>query len=397
MQLIKNALLFNPTSKAPSTSSILIHEGHFATPTTENTSKAEIINADNKWIVPGFIDLDCHLHSSVDNLSNLFERALKGGFTSLCILPDTKPILNDVHSIRYLISKATELNQLDIFPIASLSKNSSSAELVEMQSLAQAGTRAFLHEGQKSLRMLQMAFLYSELTGTTIFSTPLEDSLTQGGAMNYGEGSLKLGLKGIPTEAETVTIASQLELLRTHPTVKLHFSQISCERSVNLISQAKKDGLKVTAGVSAWHLAYTDQMINNWDANYKLLPPLRSERDRKALIKGLQNGSIDAIVSGHTNTAQNKNSLFAEASFGVSSIEKVFDLCHEQLVESGSMEPLELIKKLTINPSKIIYGSETLNYFKPGTSADFVIIDPKAANTKIQAVYKNGKQLYSSN
>jgi dihydroorotase len=369
MLIIKNALLIDPSStKEPSLKDVWINDGIIVAPLTNIPDNAQIIQASGKWLTPGFIDLNCRFKDNgLPNLEEIRD-AQAGGFTALCPSPDTEPAIDNITILEYLKSCS---RGIEILPLVALSKELKGQELVDMASLKVAGGIAFTDKPFESLYLLSMAFQYTANLNVTIISHPRLPSLDQAGVMNYGSQSLKLGLRGLLPESECIAIASQIELLRKTPQARLHFTQISTARSVELIRRAKNDGLRVTAAVTPYHLAFTENDLKDYDTNLKTDLPLRTASDQEALKVGLADGTLDALTTNHTYVK--KQALFAEASFGMIGFESAFSVFLKQLI---TLKPTQLISLLTMGPTKCL-NLNLQSPFKVGSKANLTIIDPE--------------------
>jgi dihydroorotase len=383
MLLIKNALLFDPSVKSEATlGSILINNGQIVEPESKLPSDIKTIDAQGSWVVPGLIDLNSNLYdpgfADREIISSGAKSASKGGFTSICVSPKTNPAVDNVTVLEYVKAKSKEQLYATVYQQAAITKNLEGNELTEINSLREAGAIAFSN-GQFSfnnLSLLKTALQYTSLLNVPIISQAQDKQLFDNGVVNLGEYSLKLGLKGIPAEAETVAIARELEILRMVPKAHIHFSGISCARSVELIRRAKDDGLNVTADVAAHSLMLLDENLNEYDTNKKVLPPLRKNEDREALINGLCDGTIDSLSSMHNpQTDKSKKLLFADASFGITSFETALAIYLETFIHSRILSPQKLINCLTVKAAKCL-NLQTLPSLKAGSNADLTIINP---------------------
>jgi dihydroorotase len=275
----------------------------------------------------------------------------------------------------------TRVNQLiaeraciEVIPVACVTKNMAGLELTNMVELAALGAGAFSDNGMPimNLAVLRRALEYAQLADRMIISHAEDKDLAAGGSVNESPTSTRLGMRPIPAAAETAAVAREIEIVR-QTGWRLHFAHISTAASVELIANAKKSGLQVTADVTPHHITLTDEDITDFDTAYKMNPPLRSQADRKALIEGLKNGTIDAIASDHApHSRSDKAKTFDQAPFGVISLETAFPLAYEQLVLEKHLTIEKLFKLFATNPAAILKRELVLS---KGAAANLAIID----------------------
>jgi len=339
------------------------------------TSTAKIIDCNGMMVSPGWFDFrsnfcDPGLEHKEDLISGS-NLASSSGFTDILLMPNTNPVLQSKNDIYYVKNK-TEKNLSTIHPTAAITKNTDGVELNEILDLNKAGAVAFT-DGEKELQnsdMIYKALLYIKQFDGLLINKPKDYSLSRLGIVNEGHNSTISGLKGIPNIAEEIMLNRDLSILR-YSGGKLHFSGISTKSSVDLIRKAKKDGLNVTCDVSIYNLLLDDSNIINFDTNYKLDPPLRTKDDIDALIKGLEDGTIDIISSYHQpQNIENKSVEFNNAENGIISLQTFFS----NILILSSKIPLEyLIPKFTSNPRKILNLEEKI--VEVGSKASLTIFD----------------------
>ena len=341
----------------------------------------DILHAEGLIVCPGFIDLHCHLRQpgfeDKETIATGTQAAARGGFTTICCMPNTNPPLDNAAVIDFVKSKAALEGIVRVLPIGCISKGRKGEELAEMGELASAGVVAFSDDGEPVVnsRLMRQALDYSRAFGLPIIDHCEDTVLTEDGQMNEGIISTKLGLRGIPAAAEEIIVARDLALAQLTGG-RLHIAHITTEGSVDLIRRAKEKGIGVTAEVTPHHLTLTEEKVIGYDTNAKVNPPLRTERDIKALIEGLKE-VIDIIATDHApHTEADKLCEFAMASFGISGFETALG-CLMGLVHEGQLTLTTLISKLTYEPSKIIgnkFGE--LGTLAIGASADVTLFDP---------------------
>ncbi|MDX1919389.1 MAG: dihydroorotase [Candidatus Caenarcaniphilales bacterium] len=399
MLIIKNGLLINPTdSSEPKVSDLWIEQGKIVSPPSippkggkqdhqAYPRKATVIDAEGKWVTPGLIDTKANFcdpgFPSQETIASGSRAAAAGGFTHVCLSPLTEPVVDNVTILEYLKSKAQECGLVDILPIAAASKNLEGKEITEFQTLFEGGAVAFgdfERSGMNSF-LFKVALQYTASIGAVFVSQPFDRSLQNNGQMNEGKISLTLGLSGMPAEGESCELAKQLEVIRALQNegykARVHFVGFSGARSVELIRQAKRDGLHITAGVAAHYLSFTEEDIAEYNTNFKVNPPFRTAKDKEALFEGILDGTIENIYSDHQPQKPfNKDTLFDEAPFGISSLETTFLVTLEELFHKGKLKPKDLIKLFTLGSCKALGLPETQISLLPGSEANVIIIDP---------------------
>ncbi len=375
--LIKSATILDPGSPFhQQVADILIENGVITRIADDIEADAELIEAEGKYLSPGFFDLNCNigelgLETKEDMLSGT-RAAAAGGFTGLAMMPNTA---NPVHSkaeVEYLVNRAKG-NLVDVYPLGTISHKREGKDLAEMYDMYLSGAKAFT-DGNRPVQdagLMERALLYAQGFDAMVFSYPEDTAIAGKAKVNEGEISTLLGMKGIPSLAEELMIARDLYLAE-YTVSKIHFSTISTARSVELIREAKRKGLEVTCDVAAHHLILTDEALLGFDSQYKVKPPLRTKDDVKALIKGLKDGTIDAIVSQHTpHEIEFKDVEFEVAAYGMVGFQTALPLA----LKAGL--PVELlVEKLAINPREIL--GLGVPVIAEGEKANLVLFDADA-------------------
>jgi dihydroorotase len=343
-------------------------------------------NAGGLIASPGFIDLHCHLREpgfeDKETIASGLGAAVRGGFTTICCMPNTEPPIDNAGVVGYIRNKARLVGIGRVLPIGCITKGRGGGELAEMAELAKSGVAGFSDDGNSvpDSLLMRRAMEYSCLFNLPIIEHCEDSSLTKGGVMNEGWLATKLGLRGIPNAAEDVTVARDIALSELSG-AKLHLAHISTAGSVELIRQAKEKGLKVTAEATPHHLTLTEERVIGYDTNAKVNPPLRTEKDRQALLEGLREGVIDAIATDHSpHTIVDKQCEFDLAAFGISGFETALGSLMG-LVHQGELDLKTLLERLTFEPTKVLQGGplpEGLGTFKIGAPGDVVIFDSEA-------------------
>jgi dihydroorotase len=320
----------------------------------------QIIDLSGLHVCPGFIDIHTHLRDfeqiSAEDIESGTRAAAAGGFTTVTAMANTKPVIDNPLILQRLLQLIEKKSCVRVLPVASVTINLAGQELTNMTELAELGAAAFSDDGQpvSNLAILKRALQNAKLLNRIIISHPEDKHLSADGALNESGACAKLGLPGITAASEAACVAREIEVVRATG-AHLHFAHISTAAAVNLIRRAKEDGLSVTADVTPHHLTLTDADIKTFDTNMKMNPPLRSPRDREAVIAGIADGTIDAIGTDHApHSATDKRRTFADAPFGVIGLETAFSLLYERLVLAGHITFDKLMSLLTTNPAAIM-------------------------------------------
>lgn len=323
----------------------------------KETNNAQVIEANNLHVSPGWCDIEAKFgepgNEHKETLETGAKAAAKGGYTTVAISANTYPVI-DTKGLTEYIAKRGETLSVKIVPIASLSEKMEGKNFTEFYDLMLSGAVAFSDDKKaiQSPDLIRRSLDYAKPIDAKLFSFPFDKEVARGGYVNESATSTLLGLKGIPNLAEEIAVSRDLSLVE-YCDASLHFSRISTAKSVDLIRKAKLNGLDVTCGVSIANLIWTDKELNTFDTNYKVLPPLRNETDRLALIEGVKDGTIDVIISDHTpENIENKFCEFDLAHFGMNTIEFMLPLIQTYLAEEIGWELL--IDKLSINTRKLI-------------------------------------------
>ena len=384
--LIKGGRIIDPGQGIDEFGNLLITEGKVLSLSSGEARPPyldyEVLNAEGLVVCPGFIDFHCHLRQpgfeEKETIASGSQAAARGGFTTICCMPNTNPPLDNRTVIDYVKSTAASEGAVRVAPIGCISKGRRGEELAEMGELAEAGVVAFSDDGNTvmSSRLMHQAMEYSLALGLPITDHCEDTALSKGGQMNEGIIATKLGLRGVPAAAEENIVARDLALAQLTG-AHIHIAHTTTEGSVELIRRAKERGIKVTAEVTPHHLTLTEEMVIGYNTNAKVNPPLRTERDIKALVQGLKEGVIDIIATDHApHTEDDKRRQFALAPFGISGFETALGSLM-RLVHNEQLDLVMLIAKLTCQPAKII-GDRLgkLGTLKVGAPADVTIFDP---------------------
>jgi dihydroorotase len=378
---IKNGRLIDPKNGIDAQQDLFIVAGKVASVGNAPAGFVadKIIGASGLIVAPGLIDLAARLrepgYEYRATLESEMDAAVAGGVTSLACPPDTDPPLDEPGLVEMLKHRAKTLNQAHVYPVGALTQGLKGAELTEMAELADAGCVAFSQADAPltDTRVLMRAMQYAATFGFSVWLRPQDSFLARDGVAHDGEVATRLGLPAIPVCAETIALATMLQLAR-ETGVRLHVCRISTEAGVALVRAAKQQGLPLTCDVSANHVHLSEMDIGFFDANSHLTPPLRSQRDRDALCAGLFDGTIDAICSDHTPVDEDAKQLpFAEAESGATGLELLLPLA---LKWAGQGALSDALAKVTQQPARIL-GLDA-GHLSVGSAADVCVFDPEA-------------------
>ncbi|HWV71893.1 MAG TPA: dihydroorotase [Pseudosphingobacterium sp.] len=333
-----------------------------------------IIDGENQYLAPGFFDMNANFGEpgleSKETISSGCAAAVAGGFTGVAVQPNTNPALHSKGEVAMVVNLSKD-NLVSVYPVGAISRDRAGNDLAELYDMKLAGAVAFSN-GNKSVQqagLMSRALLYSKGFGGLILSYAEDLSIANNAKMNEGVMSTYLGMKGNPNLAEELMVTRDL-YLADYNDASIHFSTISTKGSVELIRQAKRKGMKVTCDVAAHHLVLTDDLVAEFDSNYKVNPPLRTMVDIEALKEGLKDGTIDAIVSQHTpHEIEFKKVEFEIAKNGIIALQTVLPL----LLKAGLSLEL-IVQKLSINPRKIL--KLALPTLQSGDNANLVLFNP---------------------
>ncbi|KDP13188.1 MULTISPECIES: dihydroorotase [Staphylococcus] len=360
---------------------VLIQEGKIKSIATqiEPQSEMQIIDAKGHFLSPGFIDVHVHLREPGGEHKETIETgtkaAARGGFTTVCPMPNTKPVPDSVENMRHLQQLIDENAQVRVLPYAAITERQAGKKHVDFEALASEGAFAFTDDGvgvQEAAKMYE-AMQQAKAVNKAVVAHCEDNSLIYGGAMHEGKRSEELGIPGIPNICESVQIARDV-LLSEATGCHYHVCHVSTKESVRVIRDAKKAGIPVTAEVTPHHLLLTEEDIPGDNAIYKMNPPLRSVEDRQALIEGLLDGTIDIIATDHAPHAEDeKNQPMTRAPFGIVGSETAFPLLYTHFVKTGEWTLQQLVDYITIKPAQVFdlpYGT-----LKEGAVADLTLIN----------------------
>ncbi|MCX4326893.1 MAG: dihydroorotase [Lachnospiraceae bacterium] len=379
--LIKNGHLIDPANGIDGRMDILIQDGmvcKVAGNIDGNNAGTEVVNASGKYIMPGFIDLHVHLREPgfeyKETVMTGARAAAKGGVTTICPMPNTKPVIDTPAGVKDLLERAKDA-PVHILPIGAITSGQEGIDITDIEGMKEAGAVAISEDGKSVMDswIFMQALHEAARTGMPVFSHCEDTGLVDGGVMNYGAKSEELGLPGIINAAEDVIVARDIFMAK-EAGCRLHLCHCSTADSVLLVEMAKKQGLPVTAEACPHHFTMSDDEITEDDGRFKMNPPLRGRADVEALKNGLKNGIMDIISTDHApHGTEEKAQSMLKAPFGITGLETSFALGYTVLVKGGYLTLPELVRKMSVNPAKVI-GIDKGNLAE-GKMADLVIAD----------------------
>jgi dihydroorotase len=376
--VLKNGLVIDAQGKRQA--DIWVKDGRIAEIGHQLVRPGAVVDIRGKIILPGFIDLHTHLREpgqeGKETIATGTAAAAKGGFTTLCAMPNTEPAIDSPLMVELVKVRAKSEGWVRVLPVGAITKGRQGKELAEIGLMYQAGAVAYTDDGdwvQDSGVMLN-AMRYAAQWDLLIISHPEDNKLSAGGVLNAGPLATRLGLKGIPAVTEVVAVERDIALAEATG-CRLHLTHLSTAGSVRAVRAAKARGLRVTADVTPHHLLLTEDCCDNYNTLAKVNPPLRTKADSQALLEGLLDGTIDAIATDHApHKDEEKFTTFDDAPFGIIGLEHSWGLLYANLVETGLISLAQLAALLTQGPS-LVLGLEA-PCLSPGSLADITVIDP---------------------
>ena len=379
--LIKNGRVLDPAANLDSQTDVLVQNGKVTqiAPSIPAPPDTQVIDATGKWVTPGLIDMHVHLRDPgqrhKETIATGTRAAAAGGFTTVCCMPNTSPVIDNEIVVEYVTSKAAKEGVVNVLPIGSITKSLAGQELSAIGEMKDAGICAISDDGKTvdDPALLKTAMTYAKMFDLPILSHCEDLRLVGKGQINAGAHAQRMGFRGIAPEAEEIIIARDITLARVTG-ARLHICHVSTAEGVALVREARKAGLPVTAEVCPHHFTLVDEDITEYDANFKMSPPLRSRKDRDALKQGLADGTIGVIATDHApHHEDEKNCEFEDAMNGIVGLETAVPLCVTEL--AGVLTPLQLVAALSTTPAKIL-GIANKGHLQPGADGDITIIDP---------------------
>ena len=384
--LIKSGRVINPAKNQDEICDLLVENG-IITKCDKNIEGSfdEVINADGLLVMPGLIDLHVHLREPGFEYKETIETgskaAAKGGYTSICAMPNTKPAVDSVETVKYIKEKAKEVSPINVLIVGAVTKEQAGKELSDIIGMKQEGICAMSEDGKSVMNsgIYREAMKLAKELNIPVMAHCEDINMVCGGALNMGKKAEELGVKGISNAVEDVIAARDI-LIAKETGARLHLCHCSTVDSERMVREAKEEGLLVTAEVCPHHFTLCEDDITANDANYKMNPPVRSKKDLEALRAGLKNDVFDVISTDHApHSAEEKSRSIDKAPFGIVGSETAVALTMTELVHTGIINYMQMAAKMSYNPAKVLgIDKGTLNV---GAIADITIIDPEKEYT----------------
>ena len=379
--LIKNGRLINPSENLDKVMDIFVEDGIIKEKAESIEKQADtVIDAAGCYVMPGLIDLHVHFRDPgltyKEDIETGSKAAAKGGFTTVCCMPNTKPVVDNVETVKYIIEKGEKTGLTNVLPVGAVTQNMAGVEITDVEELKKAGICAISEDGKSVMNsgVYRKAMKNAAKANVPVLAHCEDINLVEGGVINLGDKSSELGVKGISNAVEDV-IAMRDIMLAKETGATLHLCHCSTKDSVEMVKRAKEEGIKVTAEVCPHHFSMCSDDITSNDGNFKMNPPLRAREDMEALIKGLQDDIMDVISTDHApHSAEEKAKDLEHAPFGIVGLETSVALTVTNLVKKGYLTPMQMAAKMSYNPAKVLgIPKGTLD---EGKIADITIIDP---------------------
>jgi len=379
--LLKGGRVIDPASGFDAVADLLVANGKIAKIAPSiSADGARVIDAGGLVVSPGFIDIHVHLrepgYEYKETIQSGALAAAAGGFTAVCCMANTKPVNDNGSITRYILEKAKEAKGARVYPIGAATKGLDGKELAEIGEMKQAGVVALSDDGRcvMNAKLFQNALKYASMFDLTVVEHCEDESLSKDGVINEGDVSARLGIKGIPAPAETVIAKRDIDIA-AYTGCRVHLAHISTKEAVSAVRSAKAEGVRVTCEAAPHHFSLTEKMLETFDANFKMNPPLRGEADVAAIRKGLADGTIDAIATDHAPHLQWEKELeIDQAPNGVVGLETALGVSMG-LVEDGVLPLSAMLALLTCRPAAVFgLPGGTLS---AGAPADIAVFDPE--------------------
>lgn len=385
--IIKKGHVVDPLTKKDGIYDVLIEDGKIQKIAENVTEEADrIIYAEGSYVLPGFIDLHVHLRDPgleyKETLATGGKAAVHGGVTTICAMPNTKPVIDSREKVESVHKRAETESPAHVIQLGAVTCGQEGKELADIKGMAEAGCHAISEDGKSVMNasLYRKGMKEAKEAQIAVFAHCEDITMVEGGVMNADGNAARLGLKGITNSVEDVIVARDI-LLAKETGVQLHLCHCSTKDSVKMVELAKKEGLPVTAEVCPHHFILTSDDIKEDDGNFKMNPPLRSKEDVEALREGLRSGIMDVISTDHApHSEEEKNRSIEKAAFGIVGLETSAALTYTELVKTGILSIMDMAEKMSYNPAKIL-GLARKGAVAEGYDADLVIFNPDVQYT----------------
>ncbi len=382
--LIQNGHILDPATRRNEICDVLVEDDRIAKVGKEIQAEADrVIDAEGCYVMPGFIDLHVHFRDPgltyKEDLQSGGKAAARGGVTTVCAMPNTKPVIDSKEKVQDVHKRAEEVSPIHVIQLGSVTVGQLGEELADIKGMAEAGCYAISEDGKSVMNasLYRKGMKIAKENGLAVFAHCEDISMVESGVMNADAKAEALGLRGITNSVEDVIVARDI-LIAKETGTKLHLCHCSTADSVKMVAEAKKEGLLVTAEVCPHHFIMSTDDITEDHGYFKMNPPLRSKADVEALKEGLKNNVMDVIATDHApHSEEEKDKSMKDAAFGIVGIETSAALTYTALVDTGILTPMQMAEKMSYNPAKILGIDEEKGSVSEGKIADIVIFDPK--------------------
>lgn len=393
--LIKNGYVIDPFTKREGTYDVFIEDDRIKRVEEKVTEAADqVIDAEGCYVMPGFIDLHVHFRDPgleyKETLESGGNAAVRGGVTTVCAMPNTKPVIDSAEKVRSVHERQKTESLTNVIQLGAVTVGQMGEELADIEGMAKAGCHAISEDGKSVMNasLYRKGMRLAKQCGIAVFAHCEDITMVEKGVMNAGENAKRLGLRGITNSVEDVIVARDI-LLAKETGVRLHLCHCSTADSVKMVRLAKEAGLPVTAEVCPHHFILSADDITEDNGRFKMNPPLRAKEDVEALRQGLKDGIIEVIATDHApHAVEEKDRSMAEAAFGIVGLETSAALTYTSLVKTGLISMMDMAEKMSCNPARIL-GLADKGSVSEGKVADIVIFDPKKE-------YKIDKETFAS-
>ncbi len=379
--MVRGARLVDPGEGLDEVGDCLVADGRIrALGGRGDADGAQVIEAEGLWLVPGLVDPHVHLRepglTHKEDIATGARAAVAGGFVAVAAMPNTRPVVDSPELITYVRMRSDAVGLCRVLPVGAITRGQAGRELAQIGDMAAAGAVALSDDGQgvQSAGMMRCALRYASAFGLPLLLHEQDDTLAGDGVVHEGAVATRLGLAGQPREAEEAMVLRDVHLVERNGG-RIHLCHLSTAGAVQVVREAKARGLRVSAEVTPHHLLLTDEAARGYDTRAKCNPPLRTDGDRRALVDGLVDGTIDCIATDHApHTDDEKEGDFVSAAFGISGLETALALVLTHLVDSGRLSPAALVERMSFGPCRVL--GLCRHRLREGAVANLTLIDP---------------------